>query len=276
MAITREDVIDSVEKILREAVIKLPEDVIFCLKSSLKRERNERARATLNTILENVRVAAERNIPMCQDTGIPIFFVDLGRDLNLDFDLKEAITEGVRKATKEIPLRPNAVHPLTRENSGDNTGPGMPDITLDLVEGSSMKITVAPKGAGSENMSALRMLSPGQAKEVDRIIVETVKNAGGRPCPPVIVGVGIGGSFDESAKLAKKAILRDLREKPSKMEKEVLEKINSLGIGPMGLGGNTTALKVNIEFAHCHTASLPLAINIQCWADRKASVVLGG
>ncbi|MFQ6050774.1 MAG: fumarate hydratase [Candidatus Hydrothermarchaeota archaeon] len=276
MAITREDVIDSVEKILREAVIKLPEDVIFCLKSSLKKERNERARATLNTILENVRVAAERNIPMCQDTGIPIFFVDLGRDLNLDFDLKEAITEGVRKATKEIPLRPNAVHPLTRENSGDNTGPGMPDITLDLVEGSSMKITVAPKGAGSENMSALRMLSPGQAKEVDRIIVETVKNAGGRPCPPVIVGVGIGGSFDESAKLAKKAILRDLREKPSKMEKEVLEKINSLGIGPMGLGGNTTALKVNIEFAHCHTASLPLAINIQCWADRKASVVLGG
>ncbi len=274
MAVTREDVIGSVEKILREAVIKLPEDVIFCLESSLKKESNERAKATLKTIIDNVKVAEETDKPMCQDTGIPIFFVELGRDLILDFDLKEAITDGVRKATKSIPLRPNAVHPLTRENPGDNTGIGMPDITIDFVDGKNMKITAFPKGAGSENMSALRMLSPGQAKEIDRIIVEIIKNAGGRPCPPIVVGVGIGGSFDKSARLAKKALLRNLREEPTEFEKELLERINYLGIGPMGLGGDTTALKVHVEYAYCHTASLPLAINIQCWASRKASTVL--
>lgn len=202
-------------------------------------------------------------------------FVDVGNELHIDFDLSQAIAEGVRHATDQIPLRPNAVDPLTRINSGDNTGNGIPDINYSFVEGNELCITVAPKGAGSENMSALKMFNPTEVSGIHNFILETVLNAGGMPCPPVIVGVGIGGTFDKSARLAKKALLEDTDDM-NEMERELLAEINSLGIGPMGMGGNTTALAVHIKKAHCHTASLPVAVNIQCWANRHATCVFGG
>lgn len=210
---------------------------------------------------------------MCQDTGILVFFVEIGRQVCIDFDLDAAIIQGVRQATLSVPLRPNAVDPLTRKNSGDNTGDGLPDINYSFVDMDALTISVAPKGAGSENMSALRMLKPTRIDLIKQFVVESVLKAGGMPCPPIVVGVGIGGSFDKSARLAKRALLRDL-DHMDEYEQEILDTINSLGIGPMGLGGRTTALAVHVEKAHCHTASLPVAVNIQCWANRHASVIL--
>ena len=272
--VSYEEVVSTVVELFKKAETELPQDVVSALERAYETEENEMAKSQLQAVLENIKVAKERKLPICQDTGIPIVFLEIGRNARIDFDIKKAIEEGVRKATEEIPLRPNAVHPLTRENPGTNIGDGIPDIVCDFVEGDKIKITAAPKGAGSENMSRLRMFNPSQIGEVKRFIVETVKIAGGRPCPPVIVGVGIGGSFDKCAKLAKKAVFRELGE-PSEYEKELLQAINSLGVGAMGLGGNTTALAVNVEMAYCHTASLPVAVNIQCWASRRATAVLG-
>ena len=274
--VDKEEVIEAVVGILKEAETRLPDDVISALERSLARESSAIARVQLEAILENVRFAASEGIPMCQDTGILLFFVKLGQDVRLDFDLEDAIAEGVRKATKEIPLRPNAVHPITRENSGDNVGIGIPDVNIEIAPGNELEIVVLPKGAGSENMSQGWMLKPSELGKIDEIILDKLLRAGGMPCPPVILGIGIGGSFDKSAKLAKKALLRDLGEPKDDTEKRILEKVNRLGIGPMGMGGDTTVLAVNVEYSHCHTASLPFAINIQCWADRKARAVLKG
>ncbi|MDI9645465.1 MAG: fumarate hydratase [Archaeoglobales archaeon] len=268
-----EDVKNGVVEVLRKAHTELPEDVLKALKKAYEDEENEIAKKNLEAILRNVEAAKKLNVPMCQDTGIPVFFVEIGRELKLDFDIKEAIAEGVRVATKEIPLRPNAVHPLTRENSNDNTGMNIPPVDVTLTEGDKLKITVLPKGAGSENLSVLKMMLPTEVKKIERFIIETVAAAGGKPCPPIIVAVGIGGTFDLAAKLAKKALLRNILQMTN-FELEILEKINSLGIGPMGMGGKTTALAVLTNFAHCHTASLPVAINIQCWANRRAEIVL--
>jgi len=268
-----EDVVNTVVELFRKAETELPEDVIIALKRAYEREDNEVAKNTLKAILQNIDSARKLKVPMCQDTGIPIVFVEIGRELCLDFDLKSAIVEGVKRATKEVPLRPNAVHPITRENPGTNIGPYVPQINIDIVEGDELKLTVMPKGAGSENVSAIKMLLPSQVKDVTKFVIETVKNAGGKPCPPIIVGVGIGSTFDGSAKLAKKALLRDVNEM-SEFELNLLEKINRLGIGPGGLGGRTTALAVLVEIGYCHTASLPVAVNIQCWANRKASAIL--
>lgn len=264
---------DAVVKIIRQAETQLPYDVIAALNKARETENDPTAAAQLDAILHNIQVAGSKTIPMCQDTGILVFFVEIGKDACIDFDLNAAIFQGVRAATASIPLRPNAVEPLTRENSGDNTGDGLPDIHYSFVEGDSVKITVAPKGAGSENMSALTMLKPSQIDQIKQFIVETILKAGGMPCPPVIIGVGIGGSFDKSARLAKRALLRDLGHM-DEYELEMLDAVNALGIGPMGLGGRNTALAVHIEKGHCHTASLPLAVNIQCWANRHASVTL--
>jgi fumarate hydratase subunit alpha len=269
-----EDVVNAVVDILREAHTNLPEDVIIALKNALKVEENDVARRNIETILLNIETAKRLGVPMCQDTGIPVFFVEIGRELSCNFSIKEAIVEGVRKATHVVPLRPNTVHPLTRENSGDNTGLNMPQINFNIVEGDKLKITVLPKGAGSENVSSLKMMIPADVPKIKRFVVETVLKAGGKPCPPVIVGVGIGESFDGAAKLSKKALLRSVLEM-NEFEEEILEAINRLGIGPMGLGGRTTALAVLTELGYCHTASLPVAVNVQCWANRKASVVLG-
>jgi fumarate hydratase subunit alpha len=210
---------------------------------------------------------------MCQDTGVPIIFVELGRELCLDFDLKDAISEGVERATKEVPLRPNAVHPLTRKNPGNNIGLHIPQINIDLVEGDSIKITVMPKGAGSENVSMLKMFLPSQIDKIPKFVVEVVKNAMGKPCPPIFLGIGIGSTFDGCAKLAKKALLRDVRIM-DEFEQEITDTANKLGIGPMGLGGSTTVLGTFVEIGYCHTASLPVAVNVQCWANRRASTTL--
>jgi len=266
-------VADAVEEMIKQAETNLPPDVIEALVGARDVETDKTATAQIDAILENISIADDRAIPMCQDTGILVFFVEIGRDARIGFDLDGAIHQGVKQATNSVPLRPNAVEPLTRLNSGDNTGDGLPDINYSFKDGKAITITVAPKGAGSENMSAFRMLKPSQVGSVKDFVVETVQKAGGMPCPPIIVGVGIGGSFDKSARLAKRSLLRKLGDM-DEYELEILQAINSLGIGPMGLGGRTTALAVHVEKAHCHTASLPVAVNIQCWANRHASVTL--
>jgi fumarate hydratase subunit alpha len=236
-------------------------------------ETDEVARTQLGTILENAKCAKGTATPMCQDTGVPLFFVSG----SCDVDLEEAINRGVATATKEIPLRPNAVHPLTRKNAGNNLGIEMPYIHYSPGVSGFVDITVMPKGAGSENMSALKMLTPAEGvKGVKSFVLDTVVNAGGRPCPPIIVGVGIGGSSNIAMGLAKRALLRPLNIRNpypelQPLEEDLLEAINQTGIGPMGLGGRTTSLGVRIDLAHCHTASLPVAVNIQCWSARKAS-----
>ena len=266
-------VADAVEEIIRQAQTRLPPDVVEALVSARDTETDKTATSQIDAILENISIADDRVIPMCQDTGILVFFVEIGRGARIVLDMDWAIRQGVKHATNSVPLRPNAVDPLTRRNSGDNTGDGLPDINYSFKDGKDITITVAPKGAGSENMSAFRMLKPSQVGSVKDFVVETVQKAGGMPCPPIIVGVGIGGSFDKSARLAKRSLLRNLGDM-DEYELEILEAINSLGIGPMGLGGRTTALAVHVEKAYCHTASLPVAVNIQCWANRHASVTL--
>ena len=273
--ITYEDVAIATVDIIREAETSLSYDVVCAIENAYNKEGSEIAKAQLAAILKNIELSKKQLIPMCQDTGIMVFFVEIGRSLIIDFDLEGAIIEGVRRATVKVPLRPNAVSPLSRKNSGDNTGAGLPDINYSFVEGNKLSITVAPKGAGSENMSALRMLNPTETSKIREFVLETVLKAGGMPCPPIVVGVGIGGSFDKSARLAKQALLMDMGNMDA-FELELLNDINKLGIGTMGMGGNITALAVHVKQAHCHTASLPVAVNIQCWANRHATVVLGG
>ena len=273
--ITYEDVAIATVDIIREAETSLSYDVVCAIENAYNKEGSEIAKAQLAAILKNIELSKKQLIPMCQDTGIMVFFVEIGRSLIIDFDLEGAIIEGVRRATVQVPLRPNAVSPFSRKNSGDNTGAGLPDINYSFVEGNKLSITVAPKGAGSENMSALRMLNPTETSKIREFVLETVLKAGGMPCPPIVVGVGIGGSFDKSARLAKQALLMDMGDMDA-FELELLNDINKLGIGTMGMGGNITALAVHVKQAHCHTASLPVAVNIQCWANRHATVVLGG
>jgi fumarate hydratase subunit alpha len=273
--ISRETFIRSIADLLRKAEIELPEDVVDALRKAEAREENQVAKSQLHAILKNIELAKNHAVPMCQDTGIMIFFAELGNEFQPGFDLEAAIREAVALATIEVPLRPNAVDPLSRKNSGDNTGAGIPDIHWKLVPGKQLKITAAPKGAGSENMSSLRMLNPTETGSIKNFVLETVVNAGGMPCPPLVLGVGIGGSFDAAARLAKEALLEPLDARMDSFEKEILEAINALGIGCMGLGGSTTALAVHVKTAHCHTASLPVAVNIQCWANRHASITFG-
>jgi fumarate hydratase subunit alpha len=268
-------IVNSVAEILKKAQTGLPQDVIDALRKAQAQESSPIAREQLEAILKNIDIAGRKGIPLCQDTGILIFFVEIGRAVKLDFDIEAAIVEGARVATECIPLRPNAVDPLTRHNTGTNTGEGIPDIKYEFVEGDQIRITAAPKGAGSENMSALKMFNPTEADRIREFVLETVLKAGGKPCPPIIVGIGIGGSFDKAARLSKLALLEDT-DKMDGFEISILQDINALGIGPMGLGGDTTALAVHVKKACCHTASLPVAVNIQCWANRHASVTLGG
>ncbi|HWR25146.1 MAG TPA: fumarate hydratase [Methanosarcina sp.] len=271
--ISRENFVRSIVDLLRKAEIELPSDVENALRKAEATEETPVAKAQLQTILKNIEIAKKHRVPMCQDTGIMIFFAELGAEFQPGFDLEAAIREAVVLATAEIPLRPNAVDPLTRKNSGNNTGVGIPDIHWKIIPGNQLKITVAPKGAGSENMSSLRMFNPTDVRDIKNFVLETVLNAGGMPCPPLIIGVGIGGSFDAAARLAKEALLKSLDAPMEGMEKDILEAVNALGIGCMGLGGNTTALAVHVKTAYCHTASLPVAVNIQCWANRHSSVV---
>lgn len=274
-----EDVVEeAVVSMLREAVTTLPQDVEDALRAAEREETSEIARVQLRTILSNVEEARRLSVPLCQDTGVPVFFVS-GRMFP---GLEDGIRKGLARATAEVPLRPNAVHPLTRRNPGTNVGAGSPRIVCRPTADAHTDITVMPKGAGSENMSALAMLTPAQGiKGVKAFVLDTVVKAGGRPCPPTIVGVGIGGTADQAAELAKEALLRPLGvpnedEQLDALERELRDALNSVGVGPMGLGGRTTVLGVRCGMAFCHTASLPVAINMQCWAARRASVRICG
>ncbi len=258
---------DATCQALREAEIRLPPDVIAALRHAAENETSDIAREELGRILENISLAGRLGVPICQDTGVPVVYLTIPPGIPLTAGLLEAVADGVRKATHDIPLRPNAVHPLKRQNSGDNTGPGMPAIHIR--PGDRLEVTVLPKGAGAENMSRLVMLLPTQKDQITRFVAETMLVAGGKACPPVILGVGIGGTFDGVAALAKEALLEPI-DRMDPFEHELCDAVNALGIGPMGLGGKTTALAVKVKTASCHTASLPVAVNVQCWAARRA------
>lgn len=274
-----ESIISGIVELIRKAETQLPDDVIKALKKAYQIETGV-AKTQIGAILENIDLAKNSKRPMCQDTGIQTFFVDVGIDFPDIKKLKKIISDGVKKATKEVPLRPNTIDPLTGENHKDNTGAHIPYITWDFVEGSDVIITAFPKGGGSENMSRLGMLKPGVGIEgVKDFVVEELIKAAGQPCPPTVVGVGIGGGADLSLKIGKRALLRPVgvRNKDKALaaiEVELIKRINESGIGPMGLGGKTTVLDVHVEKAHRHPASLPVGIAVQCWADRRAHMVI--
>ena len=260
---------DATFRAYREAVVRLPLDVLKVIGNAARTETNDVARGEFANILKNIKTAGELGVPMCQDTGVPVIYLTVPPEIPFTESLYDAVAEGVRRATKEVPLRPNVVDPLTRHNSGDNTGEGMPAIHVK--PGNKFTVTVLPKGAGAENMSRVSMLLPSQSDQIEKFVVETVYLAGSRPCPPVIIGVGIGSTFDGAAALAKEALLEPVDEMTA-YEDELLAAVNRLGIGVMGLGGDHTALAVKVKTAGCHTASLPVAVNIQCWANRHATV----
>lgn len=269
---------DTVARLCIEANLRLPPDVINAIESAEKAEPWDGAKRILSLLGDNVRIASEKTLPVCQDTGMACVFVELGQDVHIEGDFEQAVNNGVRRGYGEGYLRKSVVcDPLRRVNTGDNT-PAL--VTVKLTRGDKMRITVMPKGFGSENMSALKMLKPADGVEgVRNFVLDTVEKAGANPCPPIIVGVGIGGSFDKAACLAKHALLRPVNEpNPDEyyaaLERELLDKINALGIGPQGFGGKTTALAVLIEAMPTHVAGLPVAVNISCHATRRASASL--
>ena len=269
---------DTVARLCIEANLRLPPDVINAIERAEKAEPWDGAKRILSLLGDNVRIASEKTLPVCQDTGMACVFVELGQDVHIEGDFEQAVNNGVRRGYGEGYLRKSVVcDPLRRVNTGDNT-PAL--VTVKLTRGDKMRITVMPKGFGSENMSALKMLKPADGVEgVRNFVLETVEKAGANPCPPIIVGVGIGGSFDKAACLAKHALLRPVNEpNPDEyyaaLERELLDKINALGIGPQGFGGKTTALAVLIEAMPTHVAGLPVAVNISCHATRRASASL--
>jgi fumarate hydratase subunit alpha len=278
----REIHVNQITRAIRELAIRanteLGEDVLNCFKESLNREESPTGKDILLRLIENAEIARSEQIPMCQDTGLAVVFVEMGQDVHIvGGTLREAIEEGVRQGYGEGYLRKSACHPFTRQNTGDNT-PAV--IHIDLVAGEGFKLIFAPKGGGSENMSRVTMLTPAVGVEgVKEFVVQRVKESGPNPCPPTIVGVGIGGTFEQAALLAKKALLRPLgSDNPDpeldRLEKEWLEEINRLGIGPQGLGGRITSLAVHVNMMPCHIASLPVAVNIQCHAARHKEVEL--
>ena len=266
-------------ELIKKAETDLPSDVVNALKNAYEIETGI-AKIQLEAILKNIELAKETKRPMCQDTGIQTFFVTVGIDFPELLELKTLIEDAVKIATVEIPLRPNTVDPLTGVNHKDNVGTYIPYINWEFTAASNVSITAFPKGGGSENMSRLGMLKPGVGiGGVKNFIVEEILNAGGNPCPPTIVGVGIGGGADLALKLGKKSLLRPVgvRSKDKKIaeiESELIRRINESNIGPMGLGGKTTVLDVHIEMAHRHPASLPVGIVIQCWANRRAHMLI--
>ena len=269
---------ESVKKLCIEANCHLTKDIKDRITDFCKKETWPQAKEILERIIENYEIADERCQPVCQDTGVACVFLKIGQDVHVNGDITEAVNEGVRQGYAEGYLRKSVVRdPLDRVNTGDNT-PAM--IYFELVPGENIEITVAPKGFGSENMSKIAMLRPSDGLEgVKSFVLRTVEEAGPNPCPPIVIGVGIGGTFDKAAYLAKKALLRpvDMRNQDpfyASLEEELLEKINGLGIGPQGFGGMTTALAVNIEKLPTHIAGLPVAVNINCHVTRHKTEVL--
>ena len=276
--ISEKQIEDTIYQLYKQAAIVLGDDVKSALKGALKREDTDLGKLNIEAILKNIELAEEKSIPMCQDTGLPIVFVKLGK-VQVE-NLYEAIAKGVERATGDVPLRPNVVDPITRKNTGINVGNKVPIVDVELIDGDYVEFTIMPKGFGSENNNQLGMLLPADGVEgVKDFVVESVLKAGGKPCPPMVVGVGIGGTSDMALKLGKKALLgtvgvRNSDEVLAGMEEEILERINKDGKGPMGLGGRTTALDVKILKMDTHTAGLPVGVVIQCWADRHATARL--
>ena len=268
----------NVRDMLIEACSVLDDSVINCLKCAQNKETSPLGKEIIGKIIDNDLLAKREMVPLCQDTGIVVCFIELGSEVTFTGDIYKAVNEGVHLAYTEGYLRKSVVsHPLNRVNTKDNT----PAIThIKIVPGDKVKITVAPKGGGSENMSLVKMLIPADGVEgIKKLVLDTVFNAGGKPCPPIIVGLGIGGDLEKSALLAKEALMRPIDdhsddEYARKLEDELLVLINNLGVGPMGFGGNVTCLAVKVNCYPCHIASLPVAINIQCHVSRHAKGVI--
>ncbi|UCE43487.1 MAG: fumarate hydratase [Candidatus Bathyarchaeota archaeon] len=268
---------DVAVKLLQLAVTELPKDVKAALQRAYREEESDAGKTQLKAILDNVDLAEKTRTPMCQDTGIIIFYVKAGAQVENLGKIENALYRATIRATKEVPLRPNAVNPFTQKNSGDNTGRFLPFINWEVTSGDSVELTVFPKGGGSENVCALGMLRPGDGvKGLKKFVVDTLIKSGAKPCPPNILGVAVGGGADIVMKLAKKALLKPL-DTPNpdpelaKLESELYEAANMTGIGPMGLGGTFTVLGVNVDYASRHPASYPVAVAFQCWAARRAS-----
>jgi fumarate hydratase subunit alpha len=269
---------ERVRTLCMEANTDLEEDVLQAFDRAMEKEESPLGIEILKELKENARIAKEERVPICQDTGFAVIFLELGQEVHLvGGGLREAIFEGVRQGYRDGYLRKSICHPFSRANTGDNT-PAI--IHTEIVPGKKVKITVAPKGGGSENMSRVVMLTPSDGVEgIKRFVVQRVKESGSNPCPPTIVGVGIGGTFEQAALLAKKSLLRALGSRNpdpelDKLESEILDEINRLGIGPQGLGGRTTSLAVHVLMMPCHIASFPLAVNIQCHAQRHKEAVI--
>lgn len=276
--ISAQQITEAVSRLCIEANHSLGQDLRECINAAYNKETWPQAQNILEKMIENYELAESRQVPICQDTGMACVFLKLGQDVHVDGDINDAINEGVRQGYTHGYLRKSVVRdPLDRVNTGDNT-PAM--IYVELVPGDQIEITVAPKGFGSENMSQIKMLRPSDGVEgVKDFVIQVVEDAGPNPCPPIVVGVGIGGTFDKAAYLAKEALLRNVdipNANPfyQKLEQELLEQINALGIGPQGFGGKTTALAVNIETCPTHIAGLPVAVNINCHVTRHKTEVI--
>ena len=276
--ISAQEITDAVKKLCMEANYHLPCDVKSCINKSIETENSENGKDILEKIKENYEIADNKSVPICQDTGMAVFFIEIGTDVHINGNITKAVNLGVKAGYEEGYLRKSIVKdPLFRENTGDNT-PAV--IHYDFAEGDKIKITIAPKGFGSENMSAIKMFSPSAGVEgIKKFVLETVDKAGSNPCPPIVVGIGIGGNFESCATLAKKALTRNLdvrHENPyyADLEKQLLDSINKLGIGPQGFGGTTTALGVNIETAPTHIAGMPCAVNISCHVTRHKTITI--
>ncbi len=278
----REISVDEITAVVKQLCIdanyNLGEDVLAAFDKAIEEEESPSAREVLKELIENATIARQEKVPICQDCGLTVVFVEIGQDVHFTGgELKEAINEGVRQGYNDGYLRKSACHPITRKNTGDNT-PAI--MHLDIVPGDKVKIIVAPKGGGSENMSRVTMLTPADGMEgVAEFVVNRVRESGSNPCPPTIIGIGVGGTFERSAILSKKALLRSLGQRNTdpelaKIEEDILARIRRLGIGPMGYGGTTTSLEVFLEMEPCHIASLPVAVNIQCHAARHKEAVI--
>ena len=272
------DVTAKVKELFIEACEVIPQNVLESLRYAKEKEKSPLGKEVLEKIIENDLLAQQEGLPLCQDTGIAVVWLTIGSQVCFNGDVYEAVNEGVRQAYTEGYLRKSVVrHPLDRVNTKDNT-PAI--IHVKIADGGVFKIDVAPKGAGSENMSVVKMFIPADGVEgVKKLVLDTVFSAGGKPCPPIVVGVGIGGNFEKCALLAKEALLREIDDSSSdplanELEKDLYEEINKMGIGPMGFGGTSTCLAVKVNVYPCHIASLPVAINIQCHASRHKSCVL--
>ena len=278
--IKTKEVEDEIASKVQEVNFELPEDVENAIKAALDMEDSEVGRKILKQILDNSEIAKDERVPLCQDTGLVVVYARVGQDLKFDGSIEEAINNGVSKGYKDGYLRKSVVKdPLDRENTGTNT-PAI--IHYDLVAGDELRLDIATKGGGSENMSQIKMMKPTVSEDdIIDYIVQVVKESGANACPPLIVGVGIGGNFEKSALLAKESLFERIDKinsdpKLANLEKNILEKVNQLGIGPQGLGGNTTALGVNIKSYPCHIASMPVAVNLNCHSARHISLVFNG